>query len=566
MTRRPPAPLWFLLTLVAACLGACAPPTLSRPAILGASASAGFGCETTVPPDGRAVLVDMEAVYNASVPGWHRDPVFLADASFYSRARQAAQEQMDAAVAAAPSVVIALDFLFWSVYHARSSELSGDAVLRDRLDALEQSLAQLDRFHGPILVGDIPDMTPAVGRMLSDRMVPPADQLATFNRRIREWAAARPADAPAVVVPVDSLARQIRAGGSVATSYDALSASDLMQGDHLHPTPLGLAAMLREGLHALAQRNLITPTDFRTDLRQVLSRLPAEAAAADDRREPGLWSLMALKGKLGEFGKAVENKDCAAASSLFDQIMQKVSRLKKSPDPLADLYTLFLLFGYKESCPDASAVIRRWRDRLVPEIERARPEPWPLMLWQQFNTMLDQDRLTIDRMLRLKREQPNATAAYGGALADAISSARYTDPQAYLALIPDWKTHLAGMVHNARQIAEYWTAQSKLDSWPKFTQDTFDRAARAQGEAGKGKLSARRAEFNEPRHYYAMARASTLEDMLCLEHALRVGSRTEEADAVRAALIAVADKDEIANAQKVFDKSLAEAQAKVPGN
>ncbi|MBY0395085.1 MAG: hypothetical protein K2X91_01280, partial [Thermoleophilia bacterium] len=204
MTRRPPAPLWFLLTLVAACLGACAPPTLSRPAILGASASAGFGCETTVPPDGRAVLVDMEAVYNASVPGWHRDPVFLADASFYSRARQAAQEQMDAAVAAAPSVVIALDFLFWSVYHARSSELSGDAVLRDRLDALEQSLAQLDRFHGPILVGDIPDMTPAVGRMLSDRMVPPADQLATFNRRIREWAAARPADAPAVVVPVDS--------------------------------------------------------------------------------------------------------------------------------------------------------------------------------------------------------------------------------------------------------------------------------------------------------------------------------------------------------------------------
>ncbi|MFT3687203.1 MAG: hypothetical protein QM783_20155 [Phycisphaerales bacterium] len=558
------AALALLLCCLAGWGGGCAPSTLSHPAILGASASAGFGCETTVPPDNRAVLVDMESVYNASVPGWHGDPLFLADASFYTRARTAAKEQMDAALAANPSMLVAIDYLFWSVYHGRDSAMSPDNLLRDRLDALEQALAQLDRFQGPILVGDIPDMSPAIGRMLSKQMVPPPDQLATFNQRIHQWAAARSASAPAIIVPTAQLALQIQAKGDVTTSYGPLSADNLIQKDQLHPTPTGLAAMLREGLHGLADRKIIGPTDFRSDLADITSRLPNEALSVGNRREPGLWSLLALKGKMKEFGDALENKDCTTAATRFDEMLEKVSRLKKPPAEMADLYVSFTLFGYRSSCADSGAVVRRWRDKLAPEIERPLPDAWPLILWDEFNSSLDQRQLTVERMLRLKREHPEAMNEYKDSFSSAARATRFTDAHAYLELLPDWRKKLESSVKGAKGIADYWIGQSKLDSWPKTAQENFDRALRWESEEGKKELAKRRDQFNDPKYYYVRSREITLEDFFCLDRALTLTGRDNDAAEVRAALEAIADADEIAKARKAFDKEVAEAAEKKP--
>ncbi|HZW07700.1 MAG TPA: hypothetical protein VFF65_11315, partial [Phycisphaerales bacterium] len=127
---RPSSALAGLLSILLAVIAGCTAAPLSRPAILGASASAGFGCEITA-DDGRPYLVDLEAVYQAMVPGWHDDPIFLADAGFYSRPREAPAEQMDAALARNPSVIVAVDYLFWSVYGARPSSMPADAVERD---------------------------------------------------------------------------------------------------------------------------------------------------------------------------------------------------------------------------------------------------------------------------------------------------------------------------------------------------------------------------------------------------------------------------------------------------
>lgn len=562
MWRRPLHDCFAALSLFLGCLGGCAPSTLSHPAILGASASAGFGCEINAPPDNRAVLVDMESVYQALVPGWHSDPVFLADAGFYTRARPTAVEQMDAALAQNPSIIIGADYLFWAVYAYRDTAMSDDAVERDRLDSLEQSLAQLDRFKGPVIVGDIPDMRAAVGTMLSARMVPPAEQLATFNRRINEWASRRPADAPAVVLPFAALARDIQAGGQVPTSFESIPADSLIQKDRLHPTPTGLVVILREGLNALAQRHLIATTDFRTHLSDAVSRLPGEALAVDNRREPGLWSLLALKGKLNDFGDAVEKKDCATAGTLFDQIMAKVSRLKKSPADMADLYVSFTLFGYGTACKDSGDTVRRWRDRLAPAIERPLPDPWPLTLWQEFNSTLGEQRLTIDRMLRLKRTSPTHIKDYSDTFGSAARSARYSDPASYLELIPSWQAQLKSEARTAKGIADYWNRQAKLPNWPELAQKNYDNALRWQlDDGGRQKITARRAEYDDPKTYIVSSRAGTLDDIVCLERALTVTGRHDDAAQVKAALDEIAGPDETAPARERVEKAAAEAAA-----
>lgn len=562
MPHRSLRSLLGLLGLLLGCLVAagCTPAPLAHPAILGASASAGFGCECTG-SDGKPYLVDMEAVYQATVTGWRGNPVFLADAGFYARPREVQVEQMDAALAQNPSIIIAVDYLFWSVYGGRDTTMTADAVERDRHDALEQALAQLNRFPGPIIVGDIPNMRAATGRMLSERNIPSLDQLDAFNRRIYDWADHRPASGPAVIIPAANLGRSIESHAPLTTSFETFppeQAAALIQADHLHPTSTGLAVLLREGLAGLAAKGVIKPEAFRTNLTEVAAQLPTEAAAADSRREPGLWTLLSVKGKLTDFGTAIEKKDCTKASELFDQVMEKTSRLKKSPHEMAGLYISFTLMGYRTSCTDAAVTIRRWRDRLDPAIERPLPDPWPLDMWTAFNSFLDDDSRTLERAVRLKRNNPNLPKDYSDTLYSAARTARFTDPAVYLELIPSWQAELEARAKTAKSIENYWRGFAKTPAWPAYAEQNYtNRLTFVTSDENRRAIEARKDYYTSPDFVIASSRAMTLEDIVTLERALRITGHNADADTVRDRLESIAPPDEIKDARSQVDKEAA---------
>lgn len=192
--------------------------SLERVAVLGASVSAGFGSER------------LGALLDRSIVGAHevRD---LADLRMFRVAGVSARRQVDAAVAFRPTLVVAVDFLFWFGYGWASG-------VDERLARIDVGLAQLERLDAPLLLGDLPDMRTAANWMLPAHAIPPVAELAALNAHLRRWAAAHPR---VVVVPLSEWTRQLMASGEVelAPGVRAPSAS-LMNADGLHVNRKGL--------------------------------------------------------------------------------------------------------------------------------------------------------------------------------------------------------------------------------------------------------------------------------------------------------------------------------------
>ena len=63
------------------------------------------------------------------------------------------------------------------------------------MQLLERGLAQLNRIVDagvPLVVGDVPDMSLAVGKMLSKAQMPKLETITLANERIRAWAKDKP--------------------------------------------------------------------------------------------------------------------------------------------------------------------------------------------------------------------------------------------------------------------------------------------------------------------------------------------------------------------------------------
>jgi hypothetical protein len=126
-----------------------------------------------------------------------------------------------------------------------------------RIATLERGLALLERFDArgiPVVVGDIPDMSPAVGRMLSRAQMPEADTIGRANARIREWARERPRVA---VMPLARLVEDLRSGTPFTAgrrSWSETTDGPLIQRDQLHPTFAGTVALLARSEQAANER------------------------------------------------------------------------------------------------------------------------------------------------------------------------------------------------------------------------------------------------------------------------------------------------------------------------
>jgi len=168
-----------------------------------------------------------------------------------------------------PTLVVALDFLFWYGY---GDTPSGDE-LAERLGRLERGLRELERFDCPVVVGDFPDMHTAIGRMLREAQVPSPAALEALNRRTREWAGLRE---DVHLLPWSSLRETLREpppGGLRSSRFELPGSAELLLADRLHPDLEGQAAIALWTLELLVEAGVCRPDEVLFSFEELVGRL-----------------------------------------------------------------------------------------------------------------------------------------------------------------------------------------------------------------------------------------------------------------------------------------------------
>lgn len=261
------------------------PDVAKRIAVLGASVSAGTGLRAELVtkgdlPLGRFLAAAMPPEWLA--PGGEEDErveIFdHGDMWFFVRPLENGAAQVNAALDHAPTLVVALDFLFW--YGYGSGYASDDA----RLEDLERGLAQLDRFACPLVVGDFPDVRAALdGKgplgmpLVTPDMIPRPVALDRLNLRLADWASERPRVSVVALGPMLTRMRNMEELTLRGNAWRPESLLEVLQPDLLHPTVRGEIWVAMAVLDALARAHpSLDAIDF--DERRILARVLAETA------------------------------------------------------------------------------------------------------------------------------------------------------------------------------------------------------------------------------------------------------------------------------------------------
>ena len=198
---------------------------LQRVVVIGASLSAGQGL-------GRSDL-NLTHVIEASLVAKHAPVLDASDLLTFTSPVSKAKNALAKVEAQNPTLLVALDYLFWFGYGMNWGSEKG------RLDALELGLKSLEGLKCPILLGDFPDMSSATKvphPMLPAPAVPAAETLAKLNARLRGWAKEHP---NVIVVPISKLMGALLAGEELRVGPNLWakgSVGSLLQSDGLHPT------------------------------------------------------------------------------------------------------------------------------------------------------------------------------------------------------------------------------------------------------------------------------------------------------------------------------------------
>jgi hypothetical protein len=217
---------------------------LERVAFIGASATAGFGA-VALDPDGKEPLVPLPLA--ASFSGAIAQSTEVHDFGsgfFFMTPPATGRNQVTRALAIEPTLVVAVDFLFWFGYGADDGNGGWIDDENERLAKLELGLRELERIpsHVPVVIGDFPDMSRAVGKMLSKAQMPKPETLAKLNDRVKAWLADRP---NVVQFSLGDLVERLKSNEPVdigGLRFER-SAGRLIQTDDLHPTSRGSLAL-----------------------------------------------------------------------------------------------------------------------------------------------------------------------------------------------------------------------------------------------------------------------------------------------------------------------------------
>jgi hypothetical protein len=221
---------------------------LARPVVIGASASAGYGVDDEV-----GAHVSLADALQRTIRAPHAEVVDAASSLIFLDPLGTGEGRIERALEAEPTVVFAIDFLFWFTY--------GSLPDAERPDLLERGLALLDRLPCTVVIGDVPDMRASVGKMLAHSQVPSPESLVVLNARIQEWAAERER---VVLVSLTDFLGRMKADERIEVRtqvWEEGASRGLLQEDELHPTLEGLAALALLCADALVEAREDISTD-----------------------------------------------------------------------------------------------------------------------------------------------------------------------------------------------------------------------------------------------------------------------------------------------------------------
>ena len=226
-----------------------------RPVIIGASVSDGFHhTETIGGPKSENLAIDLylqnllknpkTKITNLSNRLCFFSPLIIAHKQIFD-----AQQKN-------PSVIIAVDQLFWHLYGRFPSS-------EDRLKTFQNALDNLSAIECPLIIGNIPDASEAVRIMLSVSQVPTLDTINKANEILNEWVDKRIKNKqPTAIIDLAGFMRLCVANEEIKLSnvtYPAGTTRDFLQIDMLHPTPAGISAISQAVMDSVKPLQLAKP-------------------------------------------------------------------------------------------------------------------------------------------------------------------------------------------------------------------------------------------------------------------------------------------------------------------
>jgi len=418
----PPVTLRALPAILACCavlaLAGCTHSTLGRAAFIGASATAGYGAETagTEGP----LPVDLAVAYRATVSAPTREPLRFGDGAFFARPGEAAREQIDALLRENPTIIFAIDWLFWSVYGPlRSGDEDPVSERLVRVDAALAELARLDDRRVPIALGTVPRMRSAASlRIPVDAGATEPSELPAIDHAVRSWAAPRPW---VHLVPLESVFEDVVVDGVEWP---------LLQEDDLHPTAEGLVHLAQRALATLSDAGVIDRRSWELDVDAVRLRLAPAAERALASRRPGWLEIASAERAYDRALDALDEGDCASAAASAERLFDIAQRLDRDPSGTGFGAAMGRMLAEElvRTCPEHAIVVRRAVESLGFEARQSRPNAFRLELWVELAATVGRQDEVIERLAALAVTLSDAELAesgrYGRAYRTAASSLR----------------------------------------------------------------------------------------------------------------------------------------------
>ena len=222
---------------------------LNRVVVTGASVSSGWG--VTTPPikgDLGAYRITMKHIVDGMIECPHEKVAFFGGTAFFQNTRENGKAYIERIIEHKPTLVIGIDFLFWFGHGTPPEQCD---IPTYRMEKLNYALGLLDELKAPVIVGDLPDVGDAIGKVLSASQAPTAETLKQLNARIHQWGDSR---SNVRVLDVYELGNKMTNDEEITIlghTWSAGSQQKLLQNDMLHTTLEGtvvVSLLIAEGL------------------------------------------------------------------------------------------------------------------------------------------------------------------------------------------------------------------------------------------------------------------------------------------------------------------------------
>ena len=234
--------LIFVFVFVVSALAEQQPSDLfSRVVVTGASVTSGYGL--TTPPvkgDLGAYPINMKHIMEGVITSDHDEVQLFGDLFFFKNCRKNAKEYIKKIKAYKPTLVVGVDFLFWFGHGTPPKDCNDiEAYRMERIHFVLELLGQLEI---PIVIGNLPNVRDAVGKMLMAKQVPTKETLKKMNERIHAWGKSHENVTVIDVYDLWDKAMQDKEIVLLKHTWPAGSQEKLLQQDMLHTTFEGTVA------------------------------------------------------------------------------------------------------------------------------------------------------------------------------------------------------------------------------------------------------------------------------------------------------------------------------------